>query len=278
MKQCPACAKPLADQDVVCHSCGRALPTDPAFVLPNGPIHQLPNTPVHQEQVRTAAEPPSANARRQSPDRSHLMRWLPGLCIGAAGAVILLLIAGGLGGRGSAEKVEAAPDSSARPTPVASSSGQQRGTVPVMKWNQVKQSPWGRDGLRTVAFELPAEEDVRVWMKRVRPLLVVRCLSKNTEVFIVTSSAASFEKNAGRHTVHVGFDGTDQSAEQWEDSVDSQQLFAPDGEGMARRIAEARTMTFRFTPFNASPVTAQFNVAGFDEHLQAVAKTCRWRP
>jgi hypothetical protein len=147
-----------------------------------------------------------------------------------------------------------------------------------MSWSQVKQSPWGRDGQRTIAFELPAEDDVPVWMKRVRPLLVVRCLARNTEVFVITSSAASFERTAGRHTVHVGFDGGKESVEQWEDSVDSQQLFAPDGVGLARRIAEARTMTFRFTPFNASPVTAEFNVTGFHEHVQAVAKTCQWQP
>jgi hypothetical protein len=201
--------------------------------------------------------------------------------MGTAAAVILMLIVSALRGRASTDVAKAPADVPAAAAAVSSSgseSGRPRGTVPVMRWNQVKQSPWGRDGLRTVAFELPAEEDVRVWMKRVRPLLVVRCLSRNTEVFIVTSSAASYERNAGRHTVHVGFDDAEQSVEQWEDSVDSQQLFAPDGVGLARRIAEARTMTFQFTPFNASPVKAQFNVAGFDVHLEAVAKTCRWRP
>ncbi|MGH9145242.1 MAG: type VI secretion system-associated protein TagO [Vicinamibacterales bacterium] len=201
---------------------------------------------------------------------------MPAALVGAAAGVMLLVFMNGLNGSNrSAQPVKDREDSGAR-TLAVSSPYQTRLTAPVMKWNQVKQSAWGRDGSRTLTFELPAEDDVSVWMKRVRPLLVVRCQSRNTEVFVVTSSAASFEKNAGRHTVHVGFDGSGETQEVWEDSVDSQQLFAPDGVGLTRRIAEARTMTFRFTPFNASPVTAEFNVRGFDEHLQAVAKTCRW--
>lgn len=267
MKNCPSCAQPLGDHDVVCHACGRAVSHD---AMAAG--HVRADQQEHPRVPRVAGEPLAQGKR------GPFAGLMPVAVVGGVGAVILLLVMGGLLGRGSAagsagSKADTGAGAVAVPTPANA-----RLTAPVMKWNQVKQSPWGRDGLRTVAFELPAEGDVPVWMKRVRPLLVVRCLSRNTEVFVVTSSAASFERNSGRHTVHVGFDGSTETAEEWEDSVDSQQLFAPDGVGLARRIAEARTMTFRFTPFNASPVTAEFNVAGFHEHLEDVAKTCRWRP
>jgi hypothetical protein len=36
-------------------------------------------------------------------------------------------------------------------------------------------------------------------------------------------------------------------------------------------------MRFGFTPYNATPVTADFNVQGFDRLAGLVASTCGWR-
>ena len=270
MTNCPTCAQPLGEQDAICRSCGRAVSNEAS-------VPHVRVMPEELARVPPGSGTPTTKVQNKPPNRRQVWGLMPAALVGAVGGVILLVVMNALQGRDNTRRPTTDRAEEARAVPV-SSSGYTRATSPIMKWNQVKQSPWGRDGNKTVAFELPAEDDVPVWMKRVRPLLVVRCLSRNTEVFVVTSSAASFEKSSGRHTVHVGFDGTGETPEEWEDSVDSQQLFAPDGAGLARRIADARTMTFRFTPFNASPVTAEFNVAGFDEHLQAVAKTCRWRP
>jgi hypothetical protein len=96
-------------------------------------------------------------------------------------------------------------------------------------------------------------------------------------VFIVTNWAASIEPDAELHTIHLSFDNGPSVAEQWLDSDDAQALFAPDGVSMARQIARSRQMHFGFTPFNAAPATVQFNVAGFDQLVGSVAKTCRWR-
>ncbi|MGH9145112.1 MAG: hypothetical protein ACRD1Q_00275, partial [Vicinamibacterales bacterium] len=266
MTNCPTCAQRLGEHDAVCRFCGRAVSAD---ATPGPPVV------AHQESSRVAVadgKAPTAPPNKHRNPKAY-WRFAPAALVGGGAGVLLLVFMNGGQGSSTAQPLKGRADAGA----VSASSSNQifRQTAPAMKWNQVKQSAWGRDGSKTVAFELPAEGDVPVWMKRVRPLLVVRCLSRNTEVFVVTSSAASFEKNSGRHTVHLGFDGSGETKEEWEDSVDSQQLFAPDGVGLARRISEARTMTFRFTPFNASPVTAEFNVGGFDEHIQAVAKTCR---
>jgi len=48
----------------------------------------------------------------------------------------------------------------------------------------------------------------------------------------------------------------------------------PDGPAMARQIAQARKMSFLFTPFNAFPVRVDFSVDGFDDHLASAAKAC----
>ena len=44
-------------------------------------------------------------------------------------------------------------------------------------------------------------------MSRVRPQLVVRCVARTTEVFVALGSAASVEKQTGRHTVQIQIDG-----------------------------------------------------------------------
>lgn len=89
--------------------------------------------------------------------------------------------------------------------------------------------------------------------------------------------AASIDRQAGSHTVHIQFDDAVPVAQQWFDSVSSQELYAPDGVALARRLARARTMRFGFTPFNAAPVVAEFHMSGFDDLVGLVAGTCGWR-
>lgn len=195
------------------------------------------------------------------------------------GAVTMTLIGGPPGAR-PGPPAAAGPSADAKPggparraTPASPSSGSSSGA----KWVGSRQPRWASDGSRTIAFELAADNYVPVWMKRVRPVLAVRCLSETTDVFVITGSAASIEGNASRHTVRVSFDEGPDVEAHWLDSVDYQALFAPDGEVVARQIAGARQMRFGFTPYNASPVVADFDVSGFDELIESVAKTCKWK-
>jgi hypothetical protein len=136
---------------------------------------------------------------------------------------------------------------------------------------------WATDGSRMITFELDSDAEVPVWTTRVRPVLGVRCLARNLEIFVLMKSAASIETTADHHTVRIGFDQEPDATEQWDASTDSQSLYAPDGLALGRRIARAHTMRFGFTPFQASPVEAQFDVRGFDRPLEAVSRTCRMK-
>ena len=98
-------------------------------------------------------------------------------------------------------------------------------------------------------------------------------MPNETEVFVLTQSAASIERS-GQHTVEVAFDEGDTVAEMWEHSLDHDALFAPDGRAFMRQLAGARRMSFTFTPFNASPAVVTFSVNGFDAQLKSAAKTC----
>jgi hypothetical protein len=145
------------------------------------------------------------------------------------------------------------------------------------EWTGSTRPRWARDGSKMIEFDHAAARDVAVWMKRVRPVLAVRCLYGRTEVFVIPDTAASIESN-DHHTVRVRFDDGPDVGQSWADSEDSQELFAPDGVAMARQLAKARTMQFAFTPYNAAPVVVDFDVQGFDQLVGIVAKTCKWIP
>jgi hypothetical protein len=169
----------------------------------------------------------------------------------------------------AAAGVNAAASSSASPATEDSP------TAP--SWVGRRQPAWARDGSKTISFEVEAINDVPVWMTRVRPVLVVRCLYRKTEVFVQPGSAASIEGHADNHTVRVRIDEDPEAVEQWSGSVSGQELFAPDGVALVRRLVRARRMQFGFTPYNAKPVAAQFRVDGFEQLAGLVAKTCAWR-
>jgi hypothetical protein len=164
-----------------------------------------------------------------------------------------------------AQRPSAGP--TAAPAPVSSS---------VARWTTTELTR-RRHGMSGIMFELPADESIAVWHKRVLPVLTIQCAEKTAEVFVMTDSAASFE-NTGRHTVRVGFDGGDAVEELWDHSVNHDALFAPDSYALMNQLSVARRMSFTFTPFNASPAVVNFSVAGFDAHLTKAAKRCASTP
>lgn len=115
-----------------------------------------------------------------------------------------------------------------------------------------------------------------VYLNHVRPVLAVRCVAKDTQVFILLRSSASVE-NGDTHTVTISLDGEPDVEQQWVDSTDKQALFAPNGEALVASMAAARRLRFSFKPFGAPSATVEFDVHGFDESLAAMSKTCRPR-
>ena len=145
------------------------------------------------------------------------------------------------------------------------------------KWSTENVAQWVGNGRRRFAVELQAENSVAVWQRQVRPVLVVRCGARELEVFVFTNSAAKIEPRTDDHTVRITLDDGPEVSERWPDSADHDALFAPDGAAFARQLIGARTLQFGFTPHNASPVAAHFNVAGLDAALGPAANQCGWK-
>jgi hypothetical protein len=136
---------------------------------------------------------------------------------------------------------------------------------------------WVGNTRRSLALELPAHNKVSVWMREVQPLLVVRCMAGTIDVFVYTDSASAIEPKTEDHTVRYAFDDEAEARELWQDSSEHDALFAPDGAAFARRLMEVRTFRFGFTPHNAAPVTAHFQVSGLRERLVPAVRECGWK-
>ena len=195
-------------------------------------------------------------------------------------AVAVLLGAGGLtftmlNTRATAATVVPATSGPSR-VPSPSSVPSVTGAVapPTPGWNHAHAYRWVSNHPRSLAFELESKELVPVWTTRVRPTLVVRCLAKKTEVFVYTETAARIESEDENHTVGLAFDDGPQTVERWPDSEEHDALFATDPAGLAARLTSARRLAFTFTPHNAQPVTVNFDLAGADEVVSSVRKTC----
>ena len=142
-------------------------------------------------------------------------------------------------------------------------------------WIAPRRTNYGPDGARTLTLQLPALRDVRAGSEQVHPVLAVRCLSRRTDVFVAIGTSANIE-GGDTHTVTVQFDDEAPAKQAWPGSASYQELFAPDGLAVARRLAQTRLLRFTFTPFRGRPVTAEFNVQGFDRHVKDVARICGW--
>lgn len=238
---------------------------------------KAPEQPVAPVPPSTPAPAPTVQARNAVPARQP-RNWSMAL-VGGAGVlacVVAMVVVQSLQPSASPQPVETPrpvePVEPAKPVeePIIKS-----GSAPT--WVGSRQASWANDGSKTISFELQATHDVNVWMARVRPLLIVRCLYKTTEVFIATKASASIEGQSGTHTVRLNVDGDPEMVQQWTDSVSGHELFAPNGVALARRLATADHLGFSFTPYNSKPVTAEFVVTGFSELAPLVGKTCGWK-
>jgi len=146
--------------------------------------------------------------------------------------------------------------------------------LPGPAWSRAHAYRWVSNHPRSAAFEVESIEQVPVWTTKVRPMLVVRCLAKKTDVFVYTETAARIESDDENHTVGLAFDDEPQSVERWPDSEEHDALFAPDSSALATRIASAHHLKFTFTPHNAPPATVNFDLTGADEVVASVRKTC----
>jgi hypothetical protein len=265
MQICPHCNEALEGNERICGHCGREVQAERA-PWPERQVEQSPLT------VNLASAELPSLAQRNGIRRTRAIIALA-VVLAFIGSLLAMGRARTDGPAASPPLEESAP--AAGVSPVAPEPAIEAALAPA--WVGSTRAARGRDGSRFVSFQLAALRDVPAWMKHVRPVLVARCLSRRTEVFLATGSAVSVEPGSDDHNVQVQFDDEAPVAQRWAGSVSYQELMAPNGVALARRLARAETLRVGFTPYNSEPVVADFNVRGFDRLVGSLAATCGWR-
>lgn len=134
-----------------------------------------------------------------------------------------------------------------------------------------------------------ADNQVQAWLDTPRPVLHVRCYRGKINVYVWTGTAASVETDydggvSYGHKVRLRFDTNPEFIEEWAESDDHKALFESDdtfdgtnpAHNLIVQMVQAKTLLFEFTPFNADPVIAHFNLQGLSAHIDEITKPCDW--
>jgi len=260
LKHCSSCGREISESLTLCEQCERWAAESVAGPVPDA-------VPEH-------VDAPPANVPLPGPraglGRRELLMILVAVVV-AGLATLAVLSSRGPAAAVAAARVEAPERKPSAPTPAPAAAPP---STVSQKWSSENRTYWVGKQRNAAAFELPAENMVSIWMNQVRPALVVRCMSKSLEVFVFTGSAIKMEAQTEDHTVSFKFDDEPDRTERWPDSAEHDALFAPDQAAFASRLMTARTLRFGYTPHNAEPAVALFQVSGLAEMIEPSAKAC----
>jgi len=144
------------------------------------------------------------------------------------------------------------------------------------KWeSEEKVSPM--DGSRAVYLNLKAEQSVPGMAGLGGfPLMVIRCKSRATDVFINTGSLPFDADSGGKYNVRLRLDDGQPFRQYWNESAGYDSLFSPNPIELAKELAAAKKLAFEFTPLGSVPVATWFDLTGLDGLIGKVADACGW--
>lgn len=228
-------------------------------------------TPMPPESAQAPGAPAPEGQPVQRPASVMSLVLVSLALLGGAAGTFMFLSAHPSAGTASPDVARASAASSGTAPAAAGAT-----TAAMHQWSRDDEYRWIANHKRSVAYQLDADQQVRVWTTHVRPSLVMRCLNRKTEVFVYTETPSKLESTDGLHSVRLTFDDAPESDERWPDSAEHDALFSPDGTALARRISAAHHLRFGFSPHNADPVQVDFDLGDAGSVVSHLAKTCGW--
>lgn len=140
----------------------------------------------------------------------------------------------------------------------------------VGKWD-VNERTNPLDDSRTVFLMLRSDSGSSGTYRKLPIGLVIRCKSNKTELFV------NWNDYLGRSANVVSRIGSNPAKEMsWSMSSDSKATFKDRSISFIKEMLEADSLVLQTTPYNASPVTAEFDIRGLSEAIKPVRETCGW--
>ncbi len=134
------------------------------------------------------------------------------------------------------------------------------------------------DDTATVYGFTVAVSGENMWDKA--PVLVVRCKSNSTEIYVNWSTYLGDDGDLGGasfKTITYRVDKDEPRTGRWGLSTDSEATFAVNPIALMRRMVGAERLVVRVVPFQQDPIVAVFDISNGRPVYQEVAKTCGWQ-
>jgi type VI secretion system (T6SS) VasI/EvfG family protein len=147
------------------------------------------------------------------------------------------------------------------------------------KWH-IEETSNPMDDTRRVTLILTAEPNSSRSRMRQLPVLVARCQSDTTELYInwdqyVGDDSSSVYDEWKYVTIRIG--GGEANRQRWSVSTNRQSTFAPGWAGnLLRQMATENSLVVRITPYGENPMTAIFDTTGLEEALVPLMDACGW--
>ena len=136
------------------------------------------------------------------------------------------------------------------------------------------------DDSPTVALALEADQPIQGWLRQATPSLIVRCKEGRTEAYINVgmqpASAYRQTRELNTAVIRVRFDEGKTRGLIVDESNSNKAVFFRKPKSEIRKMLSSERMTFGFTPYNSSPVSTRFELAGLPEAIEPLREACGW--
>ena len=126
------------------------------------------------------------------------------------------------------------------------------------------------DDSKTVVLALMSTEGRNYLGKY--PVLIARCMSDKTEVYIGWNEFLG--SDSSRVTLRVGDEPA--RVERWSHSTDDRATFAQSDIRLLKQMLNADRLVAQVTPYRESPITAIFPLTGLSDAIKPLRETCGW--
>jgi hypothetical protein len=110
--------------------------------------------------------------------------------------------------------------------------------------------------------------------------LVARCGSNKTELYALWHEYVGDDSNDvydEYKKVEVRVGDAPARTERWNVSTDKQATFAGSAVSLLKEMGGKKKLALRTTPYGENPITAIFNLEGFEKAVAPIAKECGWQ-
>ncbi|HHT5345129.1 TPA: type VI secretion system-associated protein TagO [Raoultella planticola] len=131
------------------------------------------------------------------------------------------------------------------------------------------------DDSKNVVLMLPSNDSIRTpYGETVTPTIFVACREKKTEVFINWDVYLGLEETSMLYRL----DKQKAVERSWSISTDTKAVFYSGRDiDFVKALTKADKMFARITPYNESPVSVTFDLAGLNSALKPLQQACGWK-